>query len=149
MNWEEFDKKVDLKGLNEEIENAKVGGGTFENVPYGVYEVKINKLEQAVSKTNKPMITCYFKILDGKYKNQIIFMHQVIDKGYPISIANGFLRSLDTGVNVEFTSYNQYNNMIMDIKEAIDEQQLEYALNYSQNDKGFDVFKIEEVFSNK
>lgn len=95
------------------------------------------------------MLSIQFKILTGKYKNRLIFYNQIITQGFQIHIANELLRSLDAGVNVEFASFSQYNDMIMDIKEAIDEQQLEYALNYSQNDKGFDVFKIEEVFSNK
>lgn len=149
MNWEEFDKKVDLKGLNDEIENAKTGGGTFERVPDDTYEVMVKSMELKQSKKGDPMLSIQFKILTGKYKNRLIFYNQIITQGFQIRIANELLRSLDAGVNVEFASFSQYNDMIMDIKEAIDEQQLEYALNYSQNDKGFDVFKIEEVFSNK
>lgn len=149
MNWEEFDKKVDLKGLNDEIKNAEAdNGGEFERVPDGVYEVGINKLELKQSKKGDPMVVCYYKILAGQYKNRLIFQHQVITRGFQIHIANELLRSLDTGVNIEFATYSQYDDLIMDVKEAIDAQKLEYALNYGKNDKGFDTFKIEEVFSN-
>ena len=149
MDWNEFDKKVDITGINADIKNAEKGSGTFEAVPHGTYEVAVNKLELKMSKSNKPMLSGQFKILAGPNKNRLIFMNQLVDQGFKIHIANELLCSLESGVNVNFAGYADYNDMVMDIKEAIDEQKLEYALNYSQNEKGFDVFKIEEVFSNK
>lgn len=62
-------------------------------------------------------------------------------------MANEMLRSLDSDVEVEFNSFKQWNDMLMDIFEAIDGN-LEYQLKYSANKKNsnFNDFKIEDVF---
>jgi hypothetical protein len=73
-------------------------------------------------------------------------MNQVITQGFQIHIANEFLRSLDTGVDVDFDgNYEHYNDLILDVMEAIDKQ-LEYMLDYGENKKGYNTFKIKEVF---
>lgn len=149
MNWTEFDKTVDVKGINEDIKNAETGSGKFEDVPLGVYEVSVKSLELKQSKKGDPMVSAQFKILAGAHKGRLIFCNQVVTQGFQFHIANELLRSLDSGIEVEFNGYAAYNDTIMDIKEVIDEQKLEYALDYGENDKGFKTFKIEEVFSNK
>lgn len=113
-------------------------------VPYGEYEVKIEKMELTATKeTRKPMVSIWFKIVAGDYKNSMIFMNQVITEGFQIHIMNEFLRSLDTDidVNVEFVSYKQYGNMLMDIKEALDDSSVEFTLDYGENKQGYLVFK--------
>lgn len=113
-------------------------------VPHGEYEVKIEKMELTATKeTRKPMVSIGFKIVAGDYKNSMIFMYQVITEGFQIHIVNEFLRDLatDTDVNVEFKTYNQYGNMIMDIKEVLDESGVEFALDYGENKQGYSVFK--------
>ncbi len=102
-------------------------------VPHGEYEVKIEKMELTAAKeTRKPMLSVWFKIVAGDYKNSMIFMNQVITEGFQIHIVNEFLRSLGTDVNVEFVSYKQYGNLIMDIKEVIDASGVEFALDYGE-----------------
>ena len=44
----------------------------FKEVPEGKYEVK-KKNELKQSKTGRPMVAFWFKILEGEYKNQYIF----------------------------------------------------------------------------
>ena len=73
-------------------------------------------------------------------------MNQLITQGFQIHIVNEFLRSLETGLDVEFVDYHQYNELLLDIAEAIESQSLEYLLSYEQNSKGYNVFKIKEVF---
>ena len=75
----------------------------------------------------------------------MIFMNQVITQGFQIHICNGFLRSLDTGVDVHFDDFVQYNDIIMDVVEKINILGLEYALEYGES-KGYNTFKITEVF---
>lgn len=145
--WDEFDKTIDTDGLRADIEEASSGSGTYKEVPHGEYEVKIEKIELTATKeTRKPMVSVWFKIVAGDYKNSMIFMNQVITEGFQIHIMNEFLRSLDTDVNVEFKTYNQYGNMLMDIKEALDESGVEFALDYGENSKGYPTFEITEVF---
>ena len=91
------------------------------------------------------MISVTFRIINGNYKNQCLFYNQLITEGWQIGNANSLLRSLDSGITVEFKGYKEYNQLLLDIAEAIDGN-LEYLLDYYKNKKGFNVFKIEEVY---
>ena len=142
--WEKFDKSIDTKGLKADVKEAQENGGNYEEVPYGTYEVKVEKIEMRESKNGDPMVTIWFKIIAGKYKNSIIFYNQVISKGFQIHLCNELLKSLDTGVNVEFDTYAQYNEVLMDVAEG--SQNLEYALEYGENKKGYPTYKITDVF---
>ena len=46
---------------------------------------------------------------------------------------------------IEFNSYKQYGNLIMDIFETINEN-FEYALAYKKGKKDFSTYEIKEVF---
>ena len=143
--WEKFDKKIDTKVLKEGIKQAREnGGGDYEEVPQGTYEVAVEKIELRESKKGDPMVSIWFKIIAGRYKNSIIFYNQVINQGFQIHLCNELLKSLDTGVNVEFDSYAQYNEVLMDVAEGT--KTLEYALKYGESKKGFPTYEITEVF---
>lgn len=141
--WEKFDKAIDTKALASEVDGASTR--TYKEVPKGTYEVKVEKLELVQSKAGDPMVTAWFKVLQGDYKGSMIFMNQVITQAFQVHIVNEFLRSLGTDLAIEFVSYSQYGNLLMDIHEAVDGN-MEYALNYGENNKGYSTFEIEEVF---
>jgi hypothetical protein len=144
-DFSKFDKQVDIAGLKNDIqEAAENGGGDFKEVPLGTYEVKIKKLELKASKKGDPMVSCWMQILDGAYKGSMLFMNQVITRGFQVHIVNEFLRALDSGLAISFESYSQYGALLMDIAEAIDGKR-EYALEYGEKN-GFNTFKITEVF---
>ena len=143
--WEKFDKAIDVEGLQKDVQEAAENGANFREVPHGEYEVKIEKLELVESKAGDPMVTVWFKVLAGDYKGSMIFMNQVITKGFQIHIMNEFLRSLDSGYDVEFRSYSQYGQLLMDIHEAIDGE-LEYLLKYSEGKKDFSNYEIVDVY---
>lgn len=147
MDFSKFDKAVDLEGLVADVKEAEENGGSgdYKEVPLGTYEVAITKLELTESKKGDPMVSCWFKIVSGDYKGSLIFMNQVITRGFQISIVKRFLRSLGTGFDVEFESYSQFAQLLMDIHEEIDGQ-LEFALDYGETNKGFPTFEITEVF---
>ena len=148
IDFSKWDKSVDLAGLQADIEDAKQNGGTgdYKEVPHGEYEVKVEKIElRATKKSDDPMVFVQFRILSGEYKNSCLFMNQVITQGFQIHICNEFLRSLDTDVEIEFESYTQYADLLLDVAEACDENKLEYALKYEDN-KGYNKFTITEVF---
>lgn len=146
IDFSKFDKAIDIEGLKQDVAGAaENGGGTRKEVPHGTYEVKIEKLELSVTKkAGDPMFVCWMRILNGEYEKSMLFMNQVITQGFQIHIANEFLRSLDSGVEIEFASYSQYAQLLMDVAEAIDGQ-LEYAVEYGES-KGYNTFKISEVF---
>lgn len=146
--WNEFDKAINTKELQNEIkEAAENGGGNYKEVPVGKYEVAVEKMELVKSKKGDPMVTIWFKVVgkDDPYKGSLIFMNQVITQGFQIHIVNEILRSMDTGIDIHFDTYSQYGNLLMDIHEAIDKK-VEFALDYSENNKGYKIFEIEEVF---
>lgn len=144
--WEEFDEKIDVEGLAKDAkEAAENGGGNFKEVPLGTYEVEVNKMELTKSKKGDPMLTIWFKILTGEYKGSLIFYNQVISQGFGIHNANEMLRSLDSGVEIEFVSFKKYHEMLLDIVESITDN-LEYALKYDKNSKGYNTYEIVDVF---
>lgn len=143
--WEKFNKTIDLKALREEIKAASENKREFKEVPKGDYEVKIEKLELSESKNGKPMMVCWMKILTGEYKNQKIFYNQVMHVGFGIHKASEFLRSLDSGVEIDFRDFEQFNDLLMDVQEAIDGN-FEYALEYGEDSKGYSTYEIKEVF---
>lgn len=143
--WDEFDKAIDTNGLAEDVKNS--ASGQFKTVPHGEYEVSIEKMELVATKeSKKPMVSIWFKVLsEGEYKGSLIFYNHVIEQGFQVHIVNEFLRSLDSGLDIEFKTYKQYGNLLMDVHEAISGK-LEYALKFSEGKKGFSKYEITEVF---
>lgn len=145
--WEKFDKNIDTEGLKKDVEEVKENAGNFEEVPHGEYEVEINKLELKESKKGDPMLSIWFKVLAGDHKGGIIFYNQVLNNGYGIHNANEFLRSLDSGVDIDFDNFAQYHELLLDVFEAVNDN-LEFALKYSKNSKNekFSDYEITDVF---
>lgn len=148
--WDEFDKSIDTEGLAKDVEEAaENGGGNYREVPHDTYEVAISKLELVKSKKGDPMVSCWFKVVEGEYKGSLIFMNQVITQGFQIHIVNDFLRSLVSDMadapEITFKTYNQYGNLLMDVMEGIDNN-FEYSLEYGENNKGYNTFEIKEVY---
>ena len=144
IDYSKFDKMVDVEGLKKDVAAAEEGQGEYKEVPLGTYEVAIDKLELVESKKGDPMVSCWFKIIEGEYKGSRIFMNQVVTQGFQIHIVDEFLESLNSGIDVHFDSFSQYGQMLLDIHEAIDNN-FEYALEYGES-KGFNTFKIVEVY---
>lgn len=143
--WDKFDKMADLKSLAEDVKTAAENGGSYKEVPFGDYEVAIDKLELTASKAGDPMVSVWFKVVDGEFKGSRIFMNQVVTQGFQIHIINEFLRSLDSGIDITFDTYKQYGNLLMDVFEAVNGN-LEFALKYSEGKNGFAKYEITEVF---
>lgn len=144
--FEKWNSNVDLKGLQDDVKKAQEDNkGEFEKVPYGEYEVKLDKLELKATKKGDPMVSAWFTILEGKYKKSKLFLNQVITQGFQIHIMNTFLKSMKTDLVVEFVDYKQYADLLLDIAEECDKNNLEFAIKYEDN-KGYDKFTITEVF---
>lgn len=148
--FDKWDKKVDIEALSEGIKNVEKNGGVgeYEEVPTGRYEIRIEDMELKESKNGDPMFSCWMRILAGEFENKLLFYNQVIPKDFQIALVNKFLRSLESGIDVDstFMGYAKYNNLIMDIHEAIDDAGLEYMIEYSRNKRGYPVYTIKEVF---
>lgn len=149
--FSKWDESVDTEGLANDVkEAAENGTGSFKEVPHGDYEVAVNKLELVASKKGDPMVSIWFKIVgEGEYKGSLIFMNQVITQGFQIHIANELLRALtadcEDAPEIEFKTYKQYAELIMDVFEAIDDN-YEFALKYGKGKKNFSTYEITDVF---
>ena len=154
LDFSKWDKAVDKEGLKEDIKAASENSSSFKEVPVGTYEVKVEKMEivetgEKSKNPGMPMVSIWFKILAGEYKGSLIFYNKVImgtsNDGFMIHSNNEFLKQFDSGIEVEFESYSQYADMLLDIHEAINGK-LEYALDYGENKQGFKTYEITEVF---
>lgn len=146
--FEKWNKGID-KDFMESLDAQESGEGSgFEKVPNGTYEVKVSKMEIKSSKKGDPMFSAQFKIIGEKdsRKGQSIWMNQLVLQPFQIHIVNELLRSLDSGIEVEFKNYAQYNDLILSIAEAIETQKLEYAIEVGETEKGFATYKITDVF---
>ena len=146
--FDKWNKAIDVEGLAKDTKEVEQNGGTgdYAEVPVGTYEVKIEKMELKESSKGDPMFSAWFRILSGDYQNQLLFMNAVITQGFQIGNVNRFLRSLDAVDEVEFRDYAQYNDLILDIMEAIEEAGLEFLIEYKKNKKDFPVYTVKEVF---
>lgn len=145
MDFSKFDSMFDIEGLKADVKTAAENNKSFDEVPVGDYEVKITKMDLVESKNGDPMFSCWFKIVSGEQKDRLIFMNQLLTKGFQIHIVNQFLRSLETDIDVHFDNFKQYSQLIFDIHEKIDSEKLEFALEYGKKNN-FPTFKIVEVF---
>lgn len=150
IDFDKIDRSVDLEGLQKDVEAASANGtGDFPTVPAGKYEVKLVSLEIKGTKAdpNRPMLAASFKILAGEYKGQRLFMNRVLygtkNDANMIKSATGWLASLDSGVPVAFEGYKQFNQVVLDVAEAIDGK-LEYAVDYDPD--RFNSISVDEVF---
>ena len=150
IDFDKINRSVDLEGLRKDVENASENGtGDFPTIPAGKYEVALASMEIKGTKAdpNRPMLAVSFKILTGEYKNQRIFMNRVLlgtkNDANMIKSAEGWLASLDSGVSTVFEDYKQFNQVVLDVAEAIDGK-LEYAVDYDPD--RFNSISIEEVF---
>lgn len=147
IDFSKYDREADLEGLKEDTQKAIENGGEFEEVPPGTYEVAISELELTMSKKDKPMVKIWYTILSGDYENNKIFQYQLVDTGQKLAIIKPLLEKLSDGeIEVSFESFAQYANLIDEIKEFVNNNRLEYSLQYGENKNGFKTFKILEVF---
>lgn len=146
INFDEFDKMVDFEGLKADIqEAANRVPGEYEEVPCGTYEVKLEKLELGTSKKGSPMAKVWFKVLEGDYKNQLIFMNQVCTQGFQVHIINTLMREMGTErEDLVPQSFTAYANTIEEVFKELKGKH-EYILEYGENSKGFKTYKILQV----
>lgn len=145
MDFNKFNEMFDLEGLKNDLENLNSGGGSFEDVPPGNYEVSIEKLEIGESKKGLPMLKCWFNVLVGEYKGSKLFMNQMLTTSFGIHNSNVFLNTLGVDEPVTFIDFNQYGKRINDIFNVT--TNYTYHLEFIKNEKGYDVYKIKEKFS--
>jgi hypothetical protein len=147
-----FNEMFDLSGLQQDIAAAASNTSDFVEVPDGNYEVKVTKIEAAVtsekSKTpGMPMMKVWFDILAGDFKGQKIFCNQMLTSGFGIHKASEMLTAFESGVPVVFENFDQFADVMAQVFTAIDGTG-EYELAYGHNNKGFATYTIVQRFHN-
>lgn len=146
MDWSKFDKQVDLDSLKQDVKDAANSQSGFEEPPFGTYAVKIDRMELKPSKKGDPMVSIWFKVIEGQHQNRLVFYNRVIGQAFGIHMANEFLRSLGIRTEIVFESYSQYANLILDLSEEIEQAGLTYDLEVSEGKNGYREYRILEVY---
>lgn len=148
--FDKFNAMFDIDGLKKDIADAATSDGDFVEVPKGEYEVKVSKIElgetgEKSKNPGMPMAKVWFTILTGEYKNQKIFMNQMLTSAFGFHKMNEFLTSLETSVPVVFENFTQYDELFKQIFNEIDGKG-EYQLSYGENNKGYSTYTIVKRF---
>jgi hypothetical protein len=151
--FEQWDEE--FSGIVEDVASYEANpdnnkGGEYEEVPHGTYEVAVETMEiKATKKTNKPMLSMWFRIVEGDFKNSVIFYNQVLEKDFQISMAKKMLKKLvekcDKAPEIKFDGYAKFNELVMDVHELIADD-YEYLLEYKAGKNGFSNYNIKEVY---
>lgn len=130
IDFAKFNKAFPADKMKEELKEAKENSGS--QLPDGEYTCKLEKMELGESSKGALMIKAQFRITKGDHKKQCIFKNCVLtgtkNDGFMLHKANEFLESLDSGEEVVFEDWEQYNDLILDIAEAIQDDGLTYVI---------------------
>lgn len=152
IDFKKFEESFPAEQMKKQMEEAANNSGEFEQLPEGEYTVKLDKMELGESQKHQLMLKAQFRILEGEHKKKCIFVNRVLtgtkNDGFMLKMANDFLRSLDSGIDVTFDGWEQYNDLILDIAEAVQEDHLTYLADLTENEKNpkYQDFSIVEVY---
>lgn len=147
IDFSKFNKEFPADKMKEQIKEAKENSGG-SNLPDGEYKVTLDKMELTQSSKGALMIKAQFRIIAGDHKKQCIFVNRVLtgtkNDGFMMIKANEFLESLDSGIDVVFEDWEQYNDLVLDIAEAVQEDKLQYLVVLDTDGKyqNFDIADI-------
>lgn len=137
IDFKKFNELFPADKMKEELKEAKENGGA--TLPDGEYTCKLEKMELGESSKGALMIKAMFRIVKGDHKKQCIFKNCVLtgtkNDGFMLHKANEFLESLDSGIDVTFEDWEQYNDLILDIAEAIQDDGLQYVIKLTTDGK--------------
>lgn len=152
--FEKYANKINAEELaqsQKEIQ-SNAGGGDYKEVPVGTYEVAVNKLECKMSSKNNPMVSIWFKILEGEFENSLIFYNGVFTEDWMrhrvvkmlSSLLNDNTHEAEINLILKSNNVNEINDFCMDVHEEVDGK-FEYLLDYGQS-KGYNTYTIKEVY---
>jgi hypothetical protein len=149
IDFNKFNEMFPADKMKKELKEAKENSGA--QLPDGEYTCKLDKMELGESSKGALMIKAQFRITKGEHKKQCIFKNCVLtgtkNDGFMLHKANEFLESLDSGIDVSFEDWEQYNDLILDIAEAIQEDNLTYVVQLTKNGQyqDFEIVGISNI----
>lgn len=146
IDFKKFNQQFPADKMKKDLKEAENNSGS--NLPDGEYTCKLEKMELGESSKGALMIKAQFRITKGDHKKQCIFKNCVLtgtkNDGFMLHKANEFLESLDSGIDVSFEDWEQYNDLIMDIAEAVQEDNLTYIVQLTKNGQ-YQDFEIVDI----
>lgn len=157
--FDRFNKVLDkdiLAGIDKVKDEA--GTGEFREVPKGEYKVEVVKFEvgecgEKAKLPGAPLLKADFRIVEGPYAKSHIFVNKMLytdrtdDQWNMVKLMGGVLGWIKTlepseDIKVEFTDYDQFEDMVLDIAEDI--SGLQYKVDYDKD--AFNPVHIKEVY---
>lgn len=146
IDFAKFNKAFPADKMKKELKEAKENGGA--TLPDGEYTCKLEKMELGESSKGALMIKAMFRITKGDHKKQCIFKNCVLtgtkNDGFMLHKANEFLESLDSGEEITFEDWEQYNDLILDVAEAVQGDGLQYVVKLTKNGQ-YQDFEIIDI----
>ena len=153
--FEKYSSKInseELAASQKEIQ-ANATSTDRPEIPAGKYEVRVDNIEAKNSKNGNPMVSIQFRILAGKFEKSCIFYNGVFHEDWMRHRVAKMLSDLiadgDNTAMVNLIlkgSLSEVNNFCMDVAEDISGKKLEYLLDYGVDKKGYQTYKIAEVY---
>jgi len=131
IDLSKYDKKVNRKELEEQMKKASEN--SFDPIPAGDYEVKLEKLELKENSKNNLMISAQYRILNGPEKNKCLFQNITIsgtkNDGFMLHQAKELINNL--GFDIEFESYVQFGEEVEEIADSAIGELYDIRLSYN------------------
>lgn len=148
MNMDEYNNQLqELENNKEEPKQRE-----FKDPTDGEYECALLSLELGTNKAgDKLMLKGAFKILDGEFKNQRLWVNKVLtgcnNSAWCVKSAIDFLNTLGSEQEVEFTGdfddlETQIQIVFADVKNCT------FLVNKVTNNNGFTNLYVNDVFDN-
>ena len=146
IDFSKFNEMFPTDKLKKDMEEAAKNQTDFDKLPDGEYDCTLEKLQLGESKSEKLMLKAQFRIEKGDHSNQCIFKNCVLtgtkNDGFMLLQAKKFLESLDSGVEIAFNGWDDFDGMLGDIIDAIAEDGLMYTVKVVTNKKNKDYQDI-------
>lgn len=164
MDFSKFDNAINEAELAKQLEEAKNNAPQGESLetPAGNYVAKIEKMEVGATKDGRPMFKVMLRVIEAgenasdevkaylshfKNKKPCLFMNRVIygtkNDANMIQSVIGWLQKLEASMTVEFKTYSQFADLVLDIFEEVADA---VELDVAYDPDAFNSISIEEVF---
>ena len=153
--FEKYSSRINSEELAASQKEIKDNASSTDRpeIPAGKYEVKVDNIEAKNSSKGNPMVSIQFRILAGKYEKSCIFYNGVFHEDWMrhrvAKILSDLIADGDNTAMVNLIlkgSLSEVNNFCMDVAEDISGKKLEYLLDYGMDKKGYQTYKIAEVY---
>ena len=153
--FEKYSSRINSEELAASQKEIKDNASSTDRpeIPAGKYEVKVDNIEAKNSSKGNPMVSIQFRILAGKYEKSCIFYNGVFHEDWMrhrvAKILSDLIADGDNTAMVNLIlkgSLSEVNNFCMDVAEDISGKKLEYLLDYGMDKKGYQSYKIAEVY---